>query len=104
MGEQIYSDVPGNTIVLADVVRESIVKKHPETAQFIEQIGTVLSEPDEIRVSLQDARHVLYYRFDENVFGGKWLVVVVKQIDNHFISTFFITDRVKSGDTLWTKK
>ncbi len=37
------------------------------------------------------------------VLNGKWLVVVVKRIDRHFISTFYATDQIKSGEILWKK-
>jgi len=46
---------------------------------------------------------MLYYQFRAQVLNGKWVVVVVKQVDRYFISTIYATDRVKSGDVIWTK-
>jgi hypothetical protein len=49
----------------------------------------------------RDERSILYYRFDDTVLGGKWVVVVVKRVDRHFISTLYPTDQIKSGDLIW---
>ena len=103
MSESIYQDVLGNTVVLTDSVRAIILQKHPETQDFMDLLPKVLAEPDEIRQSLHDGRVVLYYHFVSHVLNGKWLVVVVKRIDRHFISTFYATDQIKSGETLWKK-
>lgn len=101
--EQEYPDVFGNTVILADHVRVAILSKHPEVAGFIDQIGGVLLTPDEVRQSVSNDRVVLYYQFKDQVLGGKWVVVVVKRIDRHFISTMYATDKIKSGDVIWTK-
>jgi hypothetical protein len=103
LDEQIYLDVFGEVIVLTDPVRMIILQKHPEVVDFIDQLDQVLSQPDEIRRSVRDERVVLYYRFNEAVLDGKWVVVVVKQIDRNFISTLYATDVIKSGDVLWKR-
>ncbi len=101
--ERVYVDVFGNEIVLSDKVRDLILRKHPETADFIDQIGVVLREPDEIRQSTRDERTALYYRYASEILNGKWLVVVVKRIDRHFISTVYATNKIKAGEVLWVK-
>lgn len=103
MSESIYRDRWGNEVVLADTVRESILLKHPEAADFIARIGSVLSDPDEVRASVRSTNSVLYYGYHDDVLDGKWVVVVVKRIDRHFISTLYATDHIKSGEVLWTK-
>jgi hypothetical protein len=103
MDEQIYIDVLNEEIVLTQQVRISILNKHPEVADFIDQIGTVLREPDEIRRSIRDERVVLYYRYESETLNGKWIVVVVKRVDRNFVSTIYATDKVKSGEAIWTK-
>jgi hypothetical protein len=89
--------------VLADSVRQTILSKHPEAADFINRLGDVLAEPDDVRQSVRDERSVLYYRFEDDVLDGKWVVVVVKRIDRNFVSTLYATDQIKSGEVIWTK-
>jgi hypothetical protein len=103
MSESRYRDKWGNEVVLADSVRESILVKHPEAVDFIDRIGDVLRDPDEIRSSVRAENSVLYYRYQSDVLDGKWVVVVVKRIDRHFISTLYATHHIKSGEVLWTK-
>ena len=103
MNERIYHDVFGDDIVLTDSVRALILIKYPETVDFIDQIGLVLADPDQVRRSIRDGRSVLYYQFKAAILNGKWVVVVVKRIDRNFISTVYATDQVKSGEAIWTK-
>jgi hypothetical protein len=103
MGEQVYRDVFGHEVVLTDSVRATILQKHPEVSDFIDRIDRALAEPEEVRGSVRDERSVLYYRFEADVLAGKWVVVVVKRIDRHFISTVYATDQIKSGEVIWTK-
>ena len=100
--DQIYVDVFGNDVVLTGTVREAVLAKHPEVAAFIDRIGAVLLSPDEVRRSVSDTRVVLYYQFRDEVLGGKWAVVVVKRLERQFVSTVYATDKVKSGDVIWT--
>ena len=101
--EQLYTGVFGNDVVLTDSVRAAILAKHPEVAAFIDRLGVVLLSPDEVRQSVSDTRVVLYYQFRDEVLGGKWVAVVVKRVERHFVSTAYATDRVKSGEVIWTK-
>ena len=103
MSETRYTDVFGAQIVLTDSVRATILEKHPEAADFIDLIGEVVAQPDEVRQSVRDTRIVLYYQFRTSVLEGKWVVVVVKRIDRNFISTRYATDKIKCGDLLWKK-
>ena len=103
MSESVYRDKWENEVVLADSVRESILLKHPEAVDFIGRIGDVLRDPDEVRSSVRAENSVLYYSYQSDVLDGKWVVVVVKRIDRHFISTLYATDHIKSGEVLWTR-
>jgi len=103
VSEQVYEDVFGDSIVLTDQVRANILTKHPEVADFLDKVPGVLLTPDEIHRSVNDERVVLYYRFEEAVLDGKWVVAVVKRIDRNFISTIYATDKIKSGDVIWKK-
>ncbi len=101
MSEQSFKDVQGEIVVLTNSVREMILLKHPETVAFIDALGSVLAAPDEIRRSIRDERSVLYYRYMPNILGGKWIVAVVKRIDRNYVSTFYATDQIKSGEVIW---
>ncbi len=80
-----------------------ILIKRPEAVAFIDKIDQALANPDEIRRSIRDDRSILYYWFEAAVINGKWVVVVVKRIDRHFISTLYGTDQIKSGEVIWKK-
>jgi len=101
--ESVYQDIFGDQVVLTDSVRTVILIKHPEVAGFIDQIDRALLDPDEVRRSVRNDRSVLYYRFESAVLNGKWVVVVVKQLDRNFVSTIYATDQIKSGEVIWTK-
>ena len=103
MSERFYRDVRGDEIVLADGARATILAKHHEVTLFIDGLDRVLSDPDEIRRSVRDERVVLYYQYRADVLNGKWVVAVVKRVDRHFVSTLYVTDRIKSGERLWKK-
>ncbi|HEC23041.1 MAG TPA: DUF4258 domain-containing protein [Chloroflexi bacterium] len=104
MNDQIvYVDVFDEEVVLDSTVRRIILAKHPEVADFIDRVGEVLRQPDEVRRSVKDERVALYYRYEDDVLGGKWVTVVVKSVDRKFISTIYATDRIKSGERIWPK-
>ena len=94
---------PRNSPLSDDDVRLNILLKHPEITSVIEKLPDILAQPDEIHRSIQDDRVVLYYQLQETVFNGKWVVVVVKRIDRNFISTIYLTNKIKSGELVWKK-
>lgn len=99
--EQTWTDVFQSDVVLSNSVHDTILVKHPEVRDFMQHVGEALSEPDTVRRSIHDERVILYYRYYEEIFNGKYLVVVVKRIDRNFISTIYITDQIKAGDIIW---
>ena len=103
MGEASFLDRFGNHVILHREVQDHALTKHPEMIPWLGRIGSVLADPDEIRFSSSDERVVLYYQFDPGVYGGKWLVVVVKRLEQHFVSTFYLTNRPKVGEVLWKR-
>ena len=103
MSEQIFVDVFENEVVLTDEVQAETFDKHPEAKGFLKHVEVTLQAPDEVRRSSRDERVMLYYRYEHEVLGGKWIVVVVKRIDRNFVSTFYATNKIKLGETLWKK-
>ena len=103
MSEKIYIDLFHEEIVLASEVSATILVKHPEIEAFFDTLPEVFKSPIEIRRSATDNRAVLYYYSDDQVLRGKWIVAVVKRIDRNFVSTIYLTDKMKAGEILWTK-
>jgi len=66
----------------------------------------VIEAPSEVRRSSSDETVKLFYEFyAQTRFGGKWLCVVVKYMpDDAFVITAFLTDAMKTEETLWPKK
>lgn len=69
-------------------------------------IERVLQSPAEVRVSRSDDTVQLFYEFYARTrVGGKWLCVVVKYtLEDAFVVTAYLTDQLKTGDTIWPKK
>ena len=67
--------------------------------------GETLRDPEIVRRSVYDPSVLIYYRYFKEVFGGKYIAVVVK-VNNikGFILTSYVTDRVKRGDEVWRKE
>ena len=103
MSETIYQDVFDAEIVLTDSVKTTIFQNHPEVGDFFDRVAGILSDPDEIRRSVRNVHVLLYYQYDAAILKGKWLVVVVKQVDRNFVSTIYATDQIKSGEQVWKK-
>ena len=98
-----FVDCWGQAIFLDEEVRQIVLSKHPEVSQFIDRVVTTLRDPDVVRQSKLTKRSRLYYRFFEDILRGKFLVVVVKCVDLDFVSTVYITNKVKEGEVLWRK-
>ncbi len=98
-----FTDYRGEDVYLSDNVYHVIILKHPEAKKLFNRVGNTLVSPDEVRKSVTDSRTRLYYRFYSDVLKGKFVVVVVKQVDKNFISTIYATDKIKEGEVLWKK-
>lgn len=96
-------DIFGNEIVLTTERRECIITKHPEIKPYKDKIKMVLQEPDLVKKSKRDEKVFLYYKYFEEILGGKYLLVVVKINKSNFIITAYITDRIKEGEIIWRK-
>jgi len=70
-----------------------------------EEMKETLRDPEIVRRSVYDPSVLIYYRYFKDVFGGKYIAVVVK-VNNikGFILTSYVTDRVKRGDEVWRKE
>lgn len=75
--------------------------KHPSMVKYRKEVKDTLKDPDQIRKSKQDPRVHLYYR---NI--GKVFVCVVADhtsIEEGYIITTYLTDRIKEGEQIYVK-
>jgi len=98
-----FIDYEHQSIILDGEVKKNVFNKHPETRQFMDRISITLLNPDIVKQSKTSKRVRLYYHFFNDILQGKYFVVVVKQVEQNYISTFYITDKVKEGKILWLK-
>jgi len=102
---KIIRDCFGRSVRLTDE-RVAHILQHQEMDGIEAEIERVLQAPAEVRLSRSDDRVQLFYEFyAQTLVGGKWLCVVVKcPADDAFVVTAYLTDRLKSGETIWPKK
>jgi len=100
----IYINVFGEKIELIEERWLHILREHPEISGYKERIQEVLAKPDYIKESSRDTKVVLYYKFYNDIFNGKYILTVVKKDVRSYILTCYITDMIKKGVTLWEKK
>lgn len=96
------TDYQKRSIRLTDE-RLAHILNHPEMIELESQIARVIQELQLVRLSASDSQVQLYYRYYEHTkVGAKWLCVVVKHLlDDAFIITAYLTDKVKQGADLW---
>ena len=100
----IYTDIFEDLIELTDERWVHIVKEHPEIKQYKDRIREVLASPDYVKKSSRDAEVLLYYKFYNDIFAGKYVLIAIKKGLRSFILTCYITDTIKKGATLWERK
>jgi hypothetical protein len=101
----LFQDLFQHTIHLTDERWNYITSQHPEIKPYKDRLGEVASGTDLIKKSRSDKDVWLYYRFFTDIFGGKYILVVVKREESrHFVVTAYITDYIKGGELVWEKK
>ena len=98
-------DCFGHSVRLTDE-RIAHILEHPEMSGMGPEIERVLTAPQTVCRSRSDDAVRLFYEFyAQTMVGGKWLCVVVKYLpDDAFVVTAYLTDKPKTGETLWPKK
>jgi hypothetical protein len=78
----------------------TILAKHPDLTQRVEDIKAALAAPDEVRQSRRDAAVLLFYRQEAAV--ARWVVAVAKRCEEAgVLITAYRTDAVKEGKRIW---
>ena len=71
-------------------------------AAYLKRLLAVFAAPNVVKRSRRDAQVYLYYRYEPEIWGGKYMLGVAKMgRPAGSILTADITDRIKSGDHLW---
>lgn len=101
-GMKAIQDLFGHTVRLTHE-RMAHILEHPEMKEMGAEIERVLTAPQTVRLSRSDDAVRLFYEFyARTIVGGKWLCVVVKYLpDDAFVVTAYLTDKPKTGETLW---
>jgi len=82
------------------------IMEHPEMIAMEIRIFETLQNPALVLRSLSDEKASLYYRyFGDTPAGGKHLCVVVKDgLNDSFLLTAYLTDKIKKGKIIWNEK
>jgi hypothetical protein len=101
---KVFIDYAGRSIRLTDERRDHLLT-HPEMMLIEPMLTDAIASPDTVVRSRTDALVRLYYRATiTGEFGEKWLCVVIKiSSDDAFVITAYLTDRIKPGETIWTR-
>lgn len=91
-------------VELTDEREKHIKSYHPDVEIFLDRIGEVLFEPDEIWQSLHDELVIKIYHFYADIHAGKYVVVVVKRNERNFVLTCYLTSKIRGGSKLLWKK
>lgn len=105
MDDRGFVDYRGRKIRLTAERQYHILNTHPEMAEWISQIGDVLTQPEWVIQSRSDSEVELFYVWQAQTrVGGKYLcVVVVGKEDDAFVLTSYLTDALKKGQVVWPR-
>ena len=100
----MLQDLFGRRILLTDEGWAHIIGRRRYMADFRDEIGETLREPEEIRRSnsVPETTRLYYKEYNGTSVGDKWMCVAVKVLpDEAFIVSAYVTDRIKKGELLW---
>lgn len=97
----ILHDYDGRSVRLTDERLEHIRKDHPELVGREDLIGTTIRHPRKVVQSISDPSVRLCYSRPNALFAKMVCVVVKDEIDDGFVLSAYLTDRIKRGEILW---
>jgi hypothetical protein len=78
----------------------TVLTKHPEMVDRLDNVKDALANPDEVRRSRRDGSVLLFYR--REMGRPRWVVAVTKRPNGEgFLITAYRTDSVKEGERIW---
>jgi hypothetical protein len=105
MSGVILTDYLGRKVRFTTERRRHILKYHPEMLEWVDRVGAVLAQPEQVVRSRSDPEAELFYVWQTRTrVGPKYLcVVVVVRSSDAFILTAYLTDAIKKGIVLWPR-
>lgn len=94
----IFKSILGKDIELTIERKTHILLYHPDLKPYFSKIKATLIRPDEIRISKSDPEVLLFYRYFDTIFNGKYISVTVKTNGRWFVLTAYLTKRKLSGE------
>jgi len=89
-------DKSGRKIHLSDERWKHLNQEHPEVAPYLEDIKETLKNPVKITTYELDDNVKYYYRYFKERETAKYLLVIVKYLNNHgFIITVYFVRNIK---------
>lgn len=94
----VYKSFLGKKVELTSERKKHILLYHPDLEPYFSKIRATLVKPDEIRLSKSAPKVLLFYRYFDTIFNGKYIAVAVKTNDRWFVLTAYLTKRKLSGE------
>jgi hypothetical protein len=101
-----YLDCPylGGQVELTDERDAHIVSRHPEFgADYRSRIARVLLDPDAVHRSEKSSDTLLFSRWYDDLYGGKYAIVVVAVGNRNWIVTGHPSRMPVKGRPLWAR-
>jgi hypothetical protein len=102
----VITDFQGQQIRLTVGQWNHVLAEHPYMSDMEWAVRETLEDPEEVRQSRKNPNTGrLYYRWYTNTaLGNKWVLVIVKFLAHDaFISTAYVTNRIRPGGLIWRK-
>lgn len=104
VGTMRFRDMFGRTVELSLGCLTHISETHPEIKGRTDVINETLKSPDIVKRSVYASNVLLFYKYYKYIYNGKYICIVIKILDEGcFISTAYITDKVKRGEMVWKR-
>jgi hypothetical protein len=100
----LLTDFAGRPVRLTDERRAHLLS-HPEMVALEPLLANAIASPAVVVRSRTDHQVFLYYTpAVTDLFGAKLLCVVIKHLPgDSFVITAYLTDKMKAGETIWTR-
>ena len=100
----LFTDYAGRNVRLTDERRAHLLS-HPEMVILEPLLALAIASPVVVVRSRTDDSIFLYYRDTvTDQFSTKLLCVVIKHLPvDSFVVTAYLTDKIKSGEAIWTR-
>ncbi len=103
---QLFRDYQGREIRLTDERLAHIFQQHPYMTQMEYAIHETLEDPDAVVASNTNPNAHLYYRwYPQTDAGAKYMtVVVIIDLNDAFVASAYVRERIRRGTLIWLKR